>query len=631
MLAGTCYKPGLPPIEDRICLGPRRRLRLAARLPLKDSAPMPRRPLPAPTAPPPPAAAPLAFIVEDGDIIRHDLRGLLEDQGWQVADYASAEAFLEADRRDGACLVLDVDLPGISGLALLLDLRKRGRLIPTIMITGSAGLDVAVEALKAGASDFMQKPIQPADFLACIARLRGQAADAGKAIATREDAVARLATLSPRQRIVMDMVLDGHPSKNIAADLGLSQRTVENHRASIMRRTKVKSLPALARLVAAAAIIAPRAAPPADDAPAPAPPGKAATAPAPELPGAVNEDQFERFFDGIPLAVVIASTVEPERMLYANPAFEKLSGQTLAAVAGQPWASLPGRAEQADIELPLGVAIAQASDFVGTFQIDQKDGTTVTVEAYSNIIADDNGQPAHRLAVLVDVTGHDVSDRQKFEQVIREKDTQLQEIQHRVKNNLQLITALVRIEARNARGRIDTVPFDRLAGRINALQTLYSLLSTFGKTDEIDLGSYLSEIVSSVMRAHAVEGVSLDLKVDSFPVSVNVALPIGLVANELLTNAVKHAFVGRAGGTITLRSQAEAGGCRVVIADDGIGLPEGVQWPKRGKLGELIVRSLRQNANADLRVESRPGEGTRTTITFTRTAAAPEGPADAPG
>ena len=72
----------------------------------------------------------------------------------------------------------------------------------------------------------------------------------------------------------------------------------------------------------------------------------------------------------------------------------------------------------------------------------------------------------------------------------------------------------MRIEARNARGRIDTVPFDRLAGRINALQTLYSLLSTFGKTDEIDLGSYLSEIVSSVMRAHAVEGVSLDLKVD---------------------------------------------------------------------------------------------------------------------
>lgn len=585
---------------------------------------MPRR---APSSPTPtPPTTPPAFIVEDDAIIRHDLRGLLEEQGWQVTDYASAEAFLEADHRDGACLVLDVDLPGMSGLDLLLDLRRRGRLIPTIMITGAAGLEVAVEALKAGASDFMRKPIQPADLLECIARLRELAADAGKAIAIREDAVARLATLSPRQREVMELVLDGHPSKNIAADLGLSQRTVENHRASIMQRTKVKSLPALARLVAAAALNdlpGGRAAPPADLAPATAPPGHGATSAAPELPGAVNEDQFERFFDGIPLAVVIASTVEPERMIYANPAFEKLSGQSLAAVAGQPWASLPGRSEQADVELPLGVAIAQASDFVGTFQIDLADGTTVTVEAYSNIIVDEGGQPAHRLAVLVDVTGHDVSDRQKFEQMIREKDTQLQEIQHRVKNNLQLITALVRIEARNARGRIDTVPFDRLAGRINALQTLYSLLSTFGKTDEIDLGTYLSEIVSSVMHAHAVEGISLDLKVDSFRVSVNVALPIGLVTNELLTNAVKHAFVGRAGGTITLRSQSEAGGCRVVIADDGIGLPDGVQWPKRGKLGELIVRSLRQNANADLQVESRPGEGTRTTITFTRSASAP--------
>ena len=94
--------------------------------------------------------------------------------------------------------------------------------------------------------------------------------------------------------------------------------------------------------------------------------------------------------------------------------------------------------------------------------------------------------------------------------------------------------------------------------------------------------------------------------------------------NELLTNTLKHAFQGRAGGTISLHSLADRNGCQVVISDDGIGLPEGVEWPKRGKLGALIVRSLRENAKAELRVESSPGKGTRVTIVFTRAASAPQ-------
>jgi two-component sensor histidine kinase len=107
-------------------------------------------------------------------------------------------------------------------------------------------------------------------------------------------------------------------------------------------------------------------------------------------------------------------------------------------------------------------------------------------------------------------------------------------------------------------------------------------------------------------------------------VSVNVALPAGMVVNELLSNALKHAFAGRDGGTITLHSLSEDGGCRVIIADDGVGLPDGVEWPQRGKLGELIVRSLRQNAKADIKVDSRPGAGTRVTIRFTRATSAPD-------
>jgi PAS domain S-box-containing protein len=345
---------------------------------------------------------------------------------------------------------------------------------------------------------------------------------------------------------------------------------------------------------------------------------------APDLAGALEGEPFRRFLDQVPTAIVVSQMKGSERIVYANPEFERLSGQPAVEVEGEPWSVLRGLGGGENTERKLGAAVVDSNDCVGTFQIERAGREPAVVDAYSNVIEDDDGTPAFRLAALVDVGAHGKAQREEFEQRIREKDTLLLEIQHRVKNNLQMITALIRIEARNAQGRIDTAPFDRLAGRIESLGLVYKLLSDHGQGDEIDLGVYLSEIVSSVMHSHAVEGIRLDLKVDAYPVSVNVAMPTGLVVNELLTNALKHAFDGRDGGTITLHSLADSRGCRVVIADDGVGLPEGVEWPKRGKLGALIVRSLRENAKADLKVESSPGKGTRVTIVFTRAASAPQ-------
>jgi len=338
----------------------------------------------------------------------------------------------------------------------------------------------------------------------------------------------------------------------------------------------------------------------------------------PDLANALESEQFKNFLDQVPIAIIVAEMKGIERIVYANPEFEKLSGMTAAAVEGKQWSVLPGHAE-GDESRKLCVAIVDSTDCVGTFQFECEGRDTVVVDAYSNVILDDQGAPAFRLAALINVESH----RQEIDHVTREKDTLLLEIQHRVKNNLQMITALIRLEARNAFGRIDTAPFDRLAGRIQSIQLVYKLLSDRLSSDEIDLGVYLSEIASSVMHSHAVEGISLSLKVDAYPVSVNVAMPTGLVVNELLTNSLKHAFAGRSGGTITLQSLVDGNGCSVIVADDGVGLPEGTQWPKPGKLSALIVRSLRENAKADLKVESTPGAGVRVTITFSRSASAP--------
>ena len=189
------------------------------------------------------------FIVDDDPQIRDALRTVLEDDGRVVETYASCEAFLAAFRPGvSACLLIDAYLPGMSGLELLRKLHDDGHRLPSIMITGASDVPMAVAAMKAGALDFIEKPIGREELIASIERTLELSQDSSKLEERRETAATHLAGLTPRQREVMERVLAGQPSKNIAADLGISQRTVENHRASIMKRTGSKSLPALARL-----------------------------------------------------------------------------------------------------------------------------------------------------------------------------------------------------------------------------------------------------------------------------------------------------------------------------------------------------------------------------------------------
>jgi two-component sensor histidine kinase len=349
---------------------------------------------------------------------------------------------------------------------------------------------------------------------------------------------------------------------------------------------------------------------------------------APDLAGALESEQFRRFLDQVPIAIVVSEMMPVERIVYANPEFERVSGQLADAVVAKTWAALRGHEEGGEegTGRALGRAVTESSDYIGTFSMERGEAEPVRAEAYSNVIENEDGTPCYRFVALVEVAVH--RQREELEKQIRDKDVLLREVQHRVKNNLQMIAALLRIEARNAENRTGPGAFDRLAGRVEAIKILYGLLDEHAAADEIDLGIYLGQIATAALRSYAVEGIRLDLKVDAYPVSVNVAMPAGLVVNELLTNALKHAFAGRDGGTITLHSLSDGNGCRVIVADDGKGLPEGTEWPRAGKLSSLIVRSLRENAKAGFQVESAAGQGMRVTITFTRAAAAPEQPAN---
>ena len=197
---------------------------------------------------------PVIFVVDDDSHVREALRDVLEEDGRIVEDYETCKTFLEAYRPGReACLLIDAYLNGMNGLELLQRLRDAGDRLPAIMITDAADVTMAVQAMKAGALDFIEKPVDRHDLLASVERALEQSRGSSKAFAWQKTAAKHIAELTPRQRQIMELVLAGHPSKNIAADLGISQRTVENHRASIMKKTGAKSLPALARLALAAA------------------------------------------------------------------------------------------------------------------------------------------------------------------------------------------------------------------------------------------------------------------------------------------------------------------------------------------------------------------------------------------
>lgn len=337
---------------------------------------------------------------------------------------------------------------------------------------------------------------------------------------------------------------------------------------------------------------------------------------------ALEGDRFKHFLDHIPVAVAVSEIQPSEIVTYANLEFQRLIGLKPADIEGKSWRALPGIASADGDERFLRDAVKDESEYLGVFTIKHETGP-INVDVWSNTIEDHRGQPMYRL-VAMGSAPKSTDDKTTEISDLKNKDVLLKELQHRVKNNLQMITALIRMEARNMPNADSGASFTRLAGRINALSVLYDALAQNKTDDTVDLGAYLGKIAAAVMQAHATEGIRLDTKIDSWPVSINVAMPAGLVVNEVLTNSLKHAFAGRDGGNITLHSLIDDDGCHITIADDGVGLPDGVTWPKVGKLSSIIVQSLKQNASAKVAIASTSGNGVSVTISFARPASSPQ-------
>jgi two-component system, LuxR family, response regulator FixJ len=193
---------------------------------------------------------PTIFVVDDDSAVRDALKLLLRSVGQAVETYGSAPEFLDAYSADRpGCLVLDIRMPGMSGLELQQKLNERHSILPIIFITGHGDVPMAVEAMQAGAVDFIQKPFRDQDLIDRINQALEKDNNNRAALGERNDIRRRLETLTPREREVLDLVVHGKANKVIAGDLRLSQRTVEIHRARVMEKMQASSLAHLVRMV----------------------------------------------------------------------------------------------------------------------------------------------------------------------------------------------------------------------------------------------------------------------------------------------------------------------------------------------------------------------------------------------
>ena len=196
----------------------------------------------------------IVHLVDDDEAIRRSAGFMLKTSGYQVKSYASGVELLKEREIEAGCILLDVRMPGMDGLEVQRTLQDRGLTLPVIVMTGHGDVNVAVQAMKAGAVDFIEKPFEKAQLLSAIEEGFSRIAQAGRSTKRADEARVRLQSLTPRERDVLEGLVRGHPNKTIAYDLDISPRTVEIHRANLMTKLGVASLSEALRIAFAAGL-----------------------------------------------------------------------------------------------------------------------------------------------------------------------------------------------------------------------------------------------------------------------------------------------------------------------------------------------------------------------------------------
>ncbi|NAZ35616.1 PAS domain-containing protein [Rubellimicrobium sp. CFH 75288] len=325
------------------------------------------------------------------------------------------------------------------------------------------------------------------------------------------------------------------------------------------------------------------------------------------LPSIPDEEAFSTLLRAGVAMVLTDPSLPDNPIVYVNDAFSRVTGYERSAVIGRNCRFLQGPGTDPDHVRLLREAIVAGREITVDLLNYRADGRPFRNRLLIAPVHDPEGAITHFLGIQ-----KALSEEEARRAANASPDHALREVQHRVKNHLAMIVGLIRLHARQGTGDPDT-----LVRRVESLQFLYEELSAAGfasRGERLPLDAYLSRVVNAVAHLDGRAGLSVQFRAPRTLASVDVAARLGLLLSEIVTNALEHAFEGRDGGTIDVRLEAgEDGALRLLVADDGRGLPDGTTWPDMGSMGGRIALQLIEGLSGRLSVESGPG-GTRVAL-----------------
>ena len=311
-----------------------------------------------------------------------------------------------------------------------------------------------------------------------------------------------------------------------------------------------------------------------------------------DIPDSVSMQALLR----LPFSIVISdSELEDNPLVYVNAAFEAMTGYQRGAVIGRNCRFLQGDYTDPLTVLAIREAIAEREEITVEITNYRADGTTFLNRLSISPLVHEEESARYFMGVQVEVTKDEDGSRSKAIDA-------LAEIQHRVKNHLSMLIGLIRMQARDS---TDAPSFGSLARRVESLQLLYEEMEDVENDASIGLGAYISRIANAIGHLEGRPGVRTNVDADAIEVPFESALRIGLVVSELLTNAMQHAFEGRDSGLVETRLKVmSGGGVRIQVSDDGVGIPDGAEWPSASSQGGRIVQQLVKGLEASLSVSN---------------------------
>lgn len=318
----------------------------------------------------------------------------------------------------------------------------------------------------------------------------------------------------------------------------------------------------------------------------------------PNPPADLSEGMALQIIARAPYSLLLTDVRQPDNpIVYANAAFERTTGYATSAVLGRNCRFLQGPETDPRAVLRLREAVEAGGEAMVDILNYRADGAAFWNRLMIAPLTDAAGRVQYYVGVQKSLGAGRPGDGAPSGQALRE-------VQHRVKNHLAMVVSLIRMQARR-----DATDLETLARRVESLQLLYEEL-TYGageNGDAVALGAYLHRIAGAIMRLDDRPGLRIGFETDSVTAPMEAAVRLGLILSEVLTNALRHAFVGRDQGVLTASvRELSDGGLELRVADDGVGLPEGGTWPKGGGLGGRIVTQLVDSLGGTLSVDSGP-------------------------